>query len=199
MKLRIYLILGLSLLLTNWSSSDSVNSLDGEFKFTLDGYYDFTPVTETDDPFMFWIANIENNGSTTYKISRQLKRVGSNPIFNQDAVNIELSINIVGPLEANHTYSITACKIECLGLPYNDNNAELLGCNSLDLGKDLTTTGQIKITSFDGNNLSGTFYFNNLVNSISNQQYSALWGCSSFPAQQHFTISNGIFTNIPKF
>jgi hypothetical protein len=67
------------------------------------------------------------------------------------------------------------------------------------LAKDIPTTGQIKITSFDGNHLSGTFYFNNLINSISNQQYSALFGCTSFPTQQYFTISNGIFTNIPKF
>ncbi len=197
MKLKIYLILGLSLLLSNCSSSDSDSSSDGDFKFTLDGYYNFTPVTETDDPFMFWIANIENNGSTTYKISRQLKREGSNPIFNQDIVNIDLSINIVGPLEANHIYPITVCKFDCLDLPYNDGNNG--GCNTIDLVKDLTTTGQIKITSFDGNNLSGTFYFNNLANSISNQQYAAVFGCTSFPAQQHFTISNGVFTNIPKF
>ena len=189
---KILYIIGLSFFLSNCSSPDSTSNSDGDFKFTLDGYYNFTPVTETDDPFMFWIANIENNGSTTYKISRQLKRAGSNPIFNQDIVNIDLSINIVGALEANHIYPITVCDFAFVGgLPYNDFN--MGECNSTDLIKDLTTTGQIKITSIKGNNLSGTFYFTNLINVF---DYS---NCSSHPSQKRFSISNGVFTNIPKF
>lgn len=192
---KILCIIGLSFLLSNCSSPDSTSNSDGDFKFTLDGYYNFTPVTERDDPFMFWIADIENNGSTTYTISRQLKRVGSNPLFNQDIINFQISINTVGPLVVNKVYPITACNFNN-DLPFNDNNFDVFDCNSISLQKNAATTGQIKITALSGDNLSGTFSFEKLINSNPNSFYTS---CSTKPAQQVFSISNGIFTNIPKF
>ncbi len=195
---KLIFLLPLCFLLSNCSSdssSDSSNNSSVNFTFTLDGYYDFVPITESDDPFLYWNAEIENNGSTTYTISKQLKRAGSNPIFNQDIVNFQITINTVGPLVVNQVYPITACDFDN-DFPYNDDNFVLFGCNWISLEKTATTTGQIKITALNGDNLSGTFSFGNLINSVPNSLYTS---CSTKPTQQAFSISNGIFTNIPKF
>lgn len=193
---KLIFLLPLCFLLSNCSSDSSDGGSSAvNFKFTLDGYYDFVPITETDDPFLYWNAEIENNGSTTYTISKQLKRAGSNPIFNQDIVNFQITINTVGPLVVNQVYPITACGFQN-DFPYNDDNFVLFGCNYISLEKTVTTTGQIKITALNGDNLSGTFSFGNLINSVPSNFYS---GCSTQPTQNVFSISNGIFTNIPKF
>lgn len=189
---KLIFILPLCFLLSNCSSDSSSNSAVN-YKFTLDGYYDFVPVTETLDPFLFWDAEIQNNGSTKYTIAIQLKRAGSNPVFNQDNVNFQLTINTVGPLVVNQVYPISACGFEN-ELPFNDDNFE--GCNVLYLEKTSTTTGQIKITAIDGEKLSGTFSFGNLKNT---DTATVIFGCTDQPSQQLFSISNGVFTNIPKF
>jgi hypothetical protein len=191
---KLIFLLPLCFLLSNCSSDSSDGGSSAvNFKFTLDGYYDFVPVTETLDPFLYWDAEIENNGSTTYTISKQLKRAGSNPLFNQDVVNFQITINTVGPLVVNQVYPISVCGFDN-ELPFNDDNFE--GCNVLYLGKTSTTTGQIKITALNGDNLSGTFSFGNLLN---DDTASVVFGCTGQPTQQLFSISNGVFTNIPKF
>jgi hypothetical protein len=180
------------LLFVNCSNSDNSSSSKSDFKFTLDGYFEFIPVADDDDPSLFWDNYLENNGSTTYTISKRVKRAGSNPLFNQDIITVQLTINVVGALKVNQVYPIANCNFSG-DLPYKDGNADW--CNQVELTKDGTTLGQIKITSLDNNNLSGTFNFNNLINDF---PYVA-FGCTSSPSQNRFSISNGVFTNIPKY
>lgn len=199
-KIKIYkmkkliFLLPLCFLLSN-CSSDSSSSSSINFKFTLDGYYDFISVPEADDPNLFWDSEIQSNGSTTYTISKRVKRLGSNPIYNEDLIVFQIQLNTVGPLVVNQEYPIAACYFDN-DLPFYDDVFDVFNCNSISLQKTATTTGQIKITALNGENLSGTFSFGNLLNSNPNSFYT---GCSNQPTQQLFSISNGIFTNIPKF
>jgi len=193
---KLIFIFPLCFLLSNCSSDSSDGGSSAvNFKFTLDGYYDFIPVPEDDDPNLFWDSEIQNNGSTTYTISKRVKRAGSNPIFNQDLIVFQMEINTDGPLVVNQVYPISECSFDN-DLPFYDDNFNIFDCNSISLQKTATTTGQIKITALNGDNLSGTFYFGNLINSNPNDFYS---GCSTQPTQNVFSISNGVFTNIPKF
>lgn len=194
---KLILLLPLCFLLSNCSSdsSDGGSSSSVNFKFTLDGYYDFIPVPEEDDPNLFWDSELENNGSTTYTISKRVKRAGSNPIFSEDLIVFQMEINTDGPLVVNQVYPITACAFDN-DLPFYDDIFDIFDCNSISLQKTASTTGQIKITALNGENLSGTFSFGNLINTNPNDFYS---GCSTQPTQNVFSISNGIFTNIPKF
>ena len=196
---KLIFLLPLCFLLSN-CSSDSSSSSGGSsssvnFTFTLDGYYNFIPVPEADDPNLFWDSEIQNNGSTTYTISKRVKRAGSNPIFNQDLIVFQMEINTVGPLVVNQVYPIAACGFNN-DLPFYDDNFNIFECNAISLQKTATTTGQIKITALSGDNLSGTFSFGNLINSNPSDFYTS---CSTQPTQSVFSISNGIFTNIPKF
>ena len=193
---KLIFLLPLCFLISNCSSdSSSGSNTSVNFKFTLDGYYDFIPVPEADDPNLFWNSEIQNNGSTTYTISKRVKRAGSNPIFSEDLIVFQIEINTVGPLVVNQVYPITACDFNN-DLPFNDDVFDIFDCNSISLQKNASTTGQIKITALSGDNLSGTFSFEKLINSKSNSFYTS---CSTKPTQQVFSISNGIFTNIPKF
>jgi hypothetical protein len=191
---KLIFLLPLCFLLSN-CSSDSSSSSSVNFKFTLDGYYDFISVPEADDPNLFWDSEIQNNGSTTYTISKRVKRAGSNPIFSEDLIVFQMEINTDGPLVVNQVYPIAACAFDN-DLPFYDDVFDVFNCNSISLQKTGSTTGQIKITALNGDNLSGTFSFGNLINSNPINFYS---GCSTQPSQNVFSISNGIFTNIPKF
>lgn len=203
MKKVFYLLLIITSTLFLGCSSEDASSEDGSnlgyLKFGVQGGFDFETVSELGWNDCQLSVEINNNGTKKYTIGSPVKRVGSNPLFEQDFIMINFQFDSDEDIQVNQVIPIqnisdaSSDNYLTLNLPYNNNNYDLTGCN-LELEKQLTSVGFLKITQISNDFVYGEFQFSNLQNLggedlLGNQ-------CQNYPSQQNYNIINGTFKAI---
>lgn len=163
---RILPLLLIVIMLTNCSSSDSDSETDnsdlGTFNFTLDNKVDF--VRQEAVPSSWKKQSTTPTSKNIYDISTFVVPKGQSSDSEGYMYYISLSIETDGELQQNKVYNISEISISTMGKLPLTYSLEV-GCNETDLYiEEGATTGQIKITSFDGKNLKGEFSFDKLTN-----------------------------------
>lgn len=189
MKKQIILFLALLALQSCGSESENNPDLDfdkGYMNFKLVDFFNFTD----EDVFVGtqWIEYINNDGSVTHEIQSEVQRVGNNPLFEQDQIGVYIDFTVNNPLQVNQIIPISDITVY-FPLPHNNLNYDDDYCSYIELLKQSTTTGFVKITQIDNENgyLYGEFKFENLKKNSSGS------GCENYPTQQNFKIIDGTF------
>ncbi len=174
-KINFILLIIISQLLMNCSNNNSSSSANPtsndatlSFKLNNDNYEG----SNLNLGGCKWNIQTNSDGSHYYHIEFGCNKVGDNII--QGAVFHINSESIV-------TNQIFPCLYSSSYSQFTVTNSNA-GYMSYVVGQN--TTGQIKITSFDGSKMSGEFSYVNLRNAINGSAPTA-------------NVSNGIFTNVP--
>jgi hypothetical protein len=178
------------------SDSNSTNS-DLKVQFTLVGYNDYQG---SYDILNYFNTKKESNGTTTYHLNSRVDRKG---IDSDDKAHVtlvfELWFNATESLKAGQIFNLSKNNVTGIigdGFPVS-NNDPIGGpgsyCGYLGIEFDNTTVGQIKITSVNGDRISGEFYFNNLHNYYTDGYYNK---CSQLSMPAQVNISKGAFLNV---
>ena len=171
-KINFILLIIISQLLINCSHNDSNNiapiSNDATLSFKLNN--DNFVGSNLNLGGCKWNIQTNTDGSHYYQIEFACSKVGDNIL--QAAV-----------FRINSESIVTNQVFPCL---YNSSNSQFTVSNggSIPYVVGQNTTGQIKITSFDGSKMSGEFSYVDLINPINGSAPTA-------------NVSNGIFTNVP--
>ena len=176
--------------------SNSTNS-DLKVQFTLVGYNDYQG---SYDVLNYFNIKKESNGTTTYHLNSRVDRKG---VDSDDKAHVtlvfELWFNATESLKAGQIFNLSKNNLTGIigdGFPVN-NNDPIGGpgsyCGYLGIEFDNTTVGQIKITSVNGDRISGEFYFNNLHNYYTDGYYNK---CSQLSIPAQVNISKGAFFNV---
>jgi hypothetical protein len=126
-----------------------------------------------------------------------MSRVGNNPLFEQDAISFQMSFTLTNEIQVNQIIQIN--NLEPSGdFPYNNENFHIMNFCALELEKQQSSTGFLKITEITEDYIRGEFEFNNLknyggVNPLTSQP------CPNYPSQQNYNIINGNFTAFNPF
>ncbi|WP_297868492.1 hypothetical protein [uncultured Flavobacterium sp.] len=173
-------------------SNDLIDDTDIVMNFEIPNNFNYEGVPLTD-------KYINNDGSIDYSISGLVQRVGSNPLFQQDSY-VELSMGFTLDSEIQVNQIIQIQNFNSIGgrFPYNDNNFSGIDFCALELEKQQSSTGFLKITEITEDYIRGEFQFNNLnntggVNPLTSQP------CPNYPSQQNYNIINGSFTAFNPF
>nr|WP_299416605.1 DUF6252 family protein [uncultured Emticicia sp.] len=158
------------------SSSSNPSSTNVGFSMKVNGV-DCTLCTPINNGTIFWKKFTNNDGSHSYSLVALFSRNGDNNLNNQVKFVFKtenLLPNQIFPVSPLYTPTDPITWITIVdggaGRLYNANT---------------NSTGQIKITQFDGVTMSGTFSFSHL-NEYTN--YSTL---------PFIDITDGVFTNVP--
>lgn len=191
MRKILFLLLAFpSILFVGCSSDDNSSDEDSYLNFTLDGFFDFS---DTDNYGSYIQRQLNNDNTKTYTINSLMRRNGSNPIFEQDAIFFNVEFTIPDDIFVNQVIQVTSFSYtnEFLLLPHNNNNfngqTATNFCDQLWLQTNTSTTGTLTITQINDEHVYGTFNFNNLSNSNSGSS------CTNYPNQQYYNISQGEF------
>ncbi|PWA06600.1 DUF6252 family protein [Flavobacterium psychrotolerans] len=123
-----------------------------------------------------WKKKTKDDGTHYYVISIFYNKVIGAPNGYTDLGGFNIKTENI---EANQVFQLSSANI----LNVTFSRPEGLS-NTISLyANDLASTGQLKITSFDGSKMSGEFSFNNL-------RYL-------FSTSTRINVTNGVFTNIP--
>jgi hypothetical protein len=181
-KINFILLIIISQLLINCSKSDSTSttspSTNSSFSMKLNAV-NCLPATPTTNSVLYWDKVTNNDGTHYYKIVVLFKRNGISSNLPDD-INFKLNTE---NLSVNQIFTATSelspsNPIDLLMIQ-DGGSQRLYKCNS-------NSTGQIKITQFDGVTMSGEFSFGNLKEM---QNYATI---------PYINITDGVFTNIPK-
>lgn len=173
-------------------SNDLIDDTDIVMSFEIPNNFNYEGVPLTD-------KYINNDGSIDYSIDGLMYRLGNNPIFEQDAISFQMSFTLPNEIQVNQIIQIN--NLELFGwFPYNNDNFNNLNSTlcSLELEKQQSSTGFLKITEITEDYISGEFEFNNLKNNGGINQLTSQ-PCPNYPSQQNYNIINGSFTAFNPF
>jgi hypothetical protein len=109
-------------------------------------------------------------------------------------ITIVFEFDLNGDIQVNQMVQIENISDPMIGddldLPYNNDNYDPTGCN-LELKKQSTSTGFIKVTKITNDFVYGEFQFSNLRN-LGLRDLN-LTACQKYPTQQNYNIINGTF------
>jgi hypothetical protein len=171
-------------------SNDLIDDTDIVMRFEIPNNFIYEGVPLTD-------KYINNDGSIDYSIDGLMSRVGNNPLFEQDAISFQMSFTLTNEIQVNQIIQIN--NLEPSGdFPYNNENFNIMNFCALELEKQQSSTGFLKITEITEDYIRGEFEFNNLknyggVNPLTSQP------CPNYPSQQNYNIINGNFTAFNPF
>ena len=144
------------------------------------------------DGFASFDKYINNDGSLDYEITGFLKRVGSNPIFEQDGIPFFIDFTLDNEIQVNQVIEIQNLDSPSGSFPYNNNNFSTPEFCSLQLEYQPSSTGFLKITQITEDYVKGEFKFYNLKNSGGTNLFT-FEPCPDYPSQQNYNIVNGVF------
>ena len=181
---------------SNNGTSSGTGSNLGELKFGVEGGFNFETVDDFGWNDCQLSVELNNNGTKKHKIMSIVKRIGNNPLFQQDMITIVFEFDLNGDIQVNQMVQIENISDPMIGddldldLPYNNDNYDQTGCN-LELEKQSTSTGFIKVTKITNDFVYGEFQFSNLRN-LGGRDLN-LNVCPNYPTQQNYNIINGTF------
>ncbi len=177
-KINFILLIIISQLLINCSKSDTVStsapSNSSTFSMKLNTL-NCIPITPTTNSVLCWNKVTNNDGTHYYTVDFLFSRNGDNSPWNQMQLQLKTE-NIT----TNQIFQVNTTSDPISQISIMDGGA-IRFYNSAS-----NSTGQIKITQFDGVTMSGEFSFGNLKET---QNYSTV---------PFINITDGVFTNIPK-
>jgi hypothetical protein len=194
-----FLLVAISTILFGCSADDTSSEDDsnlGYLKFGVQGGFNYETAEELGWNDCQFDVNLNNDGTKKYTIISAIKRVGNNPLFEQDLIlvnfefdlNEDIQINQIIPIE-NISDGVIDNNLN-LTLPYDNDNYDYIGCN-LELEKQSTSTGFLKITQITNDYVYGEFQFSNLQNLGGYNLFGTQ--CQNYPTQQNYNIVNGTF------
>jgi len=177
-KINFILLIIISQLLMNCSNNDSTSvtppSNIGTFSMKLNAV-NCIPITPTTNSVLYWDKVTNNDGTHYYRVDFLFSRNGDNSPWNQ--VQLQLKTENI---TTNQIFQVNT-----ISDPINQ--ISIMDGGSIRFYKSASnSTGQIKITQFDGVTMSGEFSFGNLKEI---QNYSTV---------PYINITDGVFSNIPK-
>jgi hypothetical protein len=180
-KIILFLLVILSQLVTNCSnnnsSSSNSSSNSGSFGMKINGV-DCNISTPTTNATLYWDLVTNSDGSHYYKIVALFRRNGiTYTLPNNLTLKLKtenLTVNQIFPASSQYSPSNPIS----MGV-WDGGDIRLYTCNS-------SSTGQVKITQFDGVTMSGVFSFTDLFE------------LSNYTTMPFANVTDGVFTNIPK-
>lgn len=135
---------------------------------------------------------INNNGSIDYSVEGLMQRVGNNPLFDQDLIVFSIDFTLVNEIQVNQIIKIQNLNSVGGRFPYSNNNFSLITECALELEKQPSSTGFVKITEITEGSISGEFEFLNLKN-VGGTNLFNYEPCPNYPGQQNYNIVKGSF------
>jgi hypothetical protein len=172
-------------------SSDSSNSeddldLDYFMRFEIPNNFNYK------ESITIVSEYLNNDGSINYNFTAILKRVGSNPLFEQDVITFDIDFTLDNEIQVNQIIQIQNLNSIGGSFPYNNNNFSAPEFCALELESQPSSTGFVKITQITEDYIKGEFEFYNLKNSGGTNPLTSE-PCPNYPNQQNYNIVNGSF------
>lgn len=182
------------------SNPDDSNP-DLKVKFTLDGLNDYQGKY---DILNYWESSLQKNGTTEYSMTAVVDRKG---VDSDEKAHVSarfyLSFIATESLKVGQVYNLSQINTSGVFSLKNDVPNTFTGiCGYLNIEKDNSTTGQIKITSVSEKRISGEFYLINLHNAYynlvanSSKNTYEYFGCFDSSIPKYVNISKGQFFNV---
>jgi hypothetical protein len=175
-KITLILLVVIAQFFTNCSSSSNADSSSngGTFSMNLNGE-NCTLLTPTYNSTLKWKKVTNSDGTHYYGITIMYNRNGDNNMLNQVLLRLKTE-----NLTPNQIFTVNSAVDPVLQVSvYYDGAARFYKSASI-------SSGQVKITEFDGVTMSGEFYFDNLKE------------IQSYVNIPYITIADGVFSNVPE-
>jgi hypothetical protein len=201
MKKHFYFLIILLVLLVISCSNDSSNSSSTDevvnFKFEVEGGLKFTSKIQSPDFIQYCIYSnfLNSDDSKRHNLVGKVYRLGNNPIYLQDSIYFYIEFTTSGDLQVNQIIQLNQLNSFSAFLPYKSEEYYSQGanfCNSLQLERQATSSGFVKITQITDDYVYGVFEFNNLLN-VGGYYTEGGYLCPNYPSQQNHNIINGTF------